>query len=312
MDLVVFDHEELVVVLRALRQVAASNLTFTKEEKDFVESVALMHGVTAADLDIDGLPPIDPSEAARVVRDPHKRKRALQLAIVLAFVEGTPSAQTERAVEQLASAFEMPEKALAVVREISNGQMTLARFDMMRRLGKAAFRDQSFGDVVKMMLTSAGVLGENHALAERYRSLAACAPHTIGRALYDHYREHGFAFPGEKNGIPEVGIFHDAGHVLSGYGVDPAGEIQQAAFQAGFVRNDGFVFFLFGVLQFHIGLRLTPIAKGEKGFFDPKRVLRAAQRGAACKVDLSDGWDFWSVKDVPLEELRARYGIPAQ
>ena len=53
MDLVVFDHEELVVVLRALRQVAASNLTFTKEEKDFVESVALMPATEAAPINIE-------------------------------------------------------------------------------------------------------------------------------------------------------------------------------------------------------------------------------------------------------------------
>jgi hypothetical protein len=42
------------------------------------------------------------------------------------------------------------------------------------------------------------------------------------------------------------------------------------------------------------------------------KVLRAAERGAACKVDLSDHWDAFAVADAPVEQLRAEYGIPAR
>lgn len=83
------------------------------------------------------------------------------------------------------------------------------------------------------------------------------------------------------------------GHVLAGYGTDPQGEIQQAAFQAGFVRDNGFMFLLFGILQFHVGMRITPIAKSYEGLFDVPRVLEALRRGAACKV-----------------EVRAELGVP--
>jgi hypothetical protein len=116
--------------------------------------------------------------------------------------------------------------------------------------------------------------------------------------------------PGEKHGINEDFLFHDAGHVLSGYGVDAEGEIQQAAFQAGFVRNDGFLFLLFGILQFHIGIRLTPIAESAEGLFDVDRILRAVSRGAACKLDLSDHFAIWKWKDMPLQTMRAELGIP--
>lgn len=83
-------------------------------------------------------------------------------------------------------------------------------------------------------------------------------------------------------------MFHDLGHLLSGYGTAPEGEIQQAAFQAGFSRHDGFPFLLFGIVQFHLGLRLTPIAQAERGFFDVQRVLRAVERGAACNQDIAE------------------------
>jgi hypothetical protein len=45
--------------------------------------------------------------------------------------------------------------------------------------------------------------------------------------------------------------------------------------------------------------------------FDVTKVLRAAQRGASCEVDLSDHWNPFAVADAPLEQVRAEYGIPA-
>ena len=105
-------------------------------------------------------------------------------------------------------------------------------------------------------------------------------------------------------------VFHDIGHVLAGYDTDPQGEIQQAAFQAGFARRDGFSFLLFGILQFHLGMRITPVAKGYHGLFDVNRVLTALYRGASCKVDISEGFDVFAYKDRPLDEVRAELGIP--
>ena len=105
-------------------------------------------------------------------------------------------------------------------------------------------------------------------------------------------------------------VFHDLGHVLAGYATDPQGEIQQAAFQSGFARQDGFAVLLFGILQFHVGMRITPVAKGYKGLFDVPLVLTALQRGAACKVDLTQGYDVFANKDRALDDVRAELGIP--
>jgi hypothetical protein len=69
---------------------------------------------------------------------------------------------------------------------------------------------------------------------------------------------------------------------------------------------------MFAIMQFHLGLKVTPITDGFKGLFDVPGVLRAAQRGASCTVDLSDHWDPFAVADAPLEQLRADYGIPPE
>jgi hypothetical protein len=242
------------------------------------------------------------------VVDPHRRKRAVQLAIVMALVEGIPSYATESSVRELATALELDEEGLDVLYEVTHGRALLARVDMFRRFTRFIRNADGFPGIVKFALPMFGLGGANEEVATRYRALAACAPGTLGRAVFDHFADNDFRFPGEVGGFPMV--FHDLGHVLSGYATDPQGEIQQAAFQSGFARRDGFVFLLFGILQFHLGMRITPVAAGYHGLFDVERVMVALHRGAACKLDLTEGFDLFLYKDRPLEELRAELGIP--
>jgi len=304
MDLIVFPPRELYAVLCALRSVALENERFSSNERALIEGVARMHG---ADLSADDLYPITFSHVARIVRDPHRRKRAVELAIVTSLVEGQPSTKTQSKVAELAAALEVDSSELAVLEKLARGHGLLARFDMFRRFTGFIRGLDDFPGVLKFALPMLGLSGDP-ATAKRYRSLGNCAPGTLGRAYYDFIVDNDFKFPGEPGGMPLT--FHDLGHVLAGYGTDPQGEIQQAAFQAGFVRDNGFTFLLFGILQFHVGMRITPIAKGYEGLFDVPRVLEALRRGAACKADLTAGYDLIGNKDRLLEEVRAELGVP--
>lgn len=306
MDVKVFESHELLPVLRALREVALANDEFSPAEADFIEGVARLHGQSV----IAGeLAPIAPLELVRAVEDPQRRKRAVQLAIVTSLIEGEADPRGSAAVRRLATALEVPEAGLSVLNSVAHGRAMLARVDVLRRMRHFVERSTGRG-MFSLAVPALLGLNEDAAVAARYWSLGKLPAGSLGRALYDHYREHGFALPGEKHGVPEQMLFHDVGHVFAGYGVDPQGEIQQAAFQAGFVRNDGFLFLLFGILQFHLGVRITPIAKSERGYFDVNKVLRAVERGAACKVDFSDGFDFFAHAERPLAELRLRFGVP--
>jgi hypothetical protein len=303
MELKTFNPLELDAVLRALRNVALSNDRFTDAERALVEGVARIHDT---EVDPDALEPISSEQVARVVVDPHRRKRAVQLAIVTALIEGHPSEATAAVVGELAAALGMDEAGLTVLMEVTHGQALHARFDMFRRVSRFIRNTHGFPGILKVALPMLGISGDEQ-VAARYRALERCAPGTLGRAFYDHFMDNHFKFPGEPGGIPL--IFHDLGHVLAGYGTDPQSEIQQAAFQAGFARRDGFAFLLFGILQFHLGMRVTPVAQGHRGLFDVPLVLAALHRGAACKVDLSDGYDVLANKDRPLDEVRAELGI---
>jgi hypothetical protein len=242
------------------------------------------------------------------VTDPHRRKRALQAAIVMALVEGVPSDRTDSAVRELATALDIGEDGLAVLSELAQGNALVARFDMFRRVTRFLRNAKTFPGVLQLALPMLGVGAGNPKLAARYRELSRCAAGTFGRALYDHFVENDFKFPGEPGGMAMV--FHDVGHVLAGYATDPQGEIQQAAFQAGFARRDGFSFLLFGILQFHVGMRITPVAKGYTGLFDVPLVLDALRRGAACKVDFSEDFDVFAYQHRELAQLRSELGIP--
>jgi hypothetical protein len=304
MDIRIFSHSQLLYVLGALRNIARHDQTFSPAERALIEGIALIHehALSADDLEVTSF-----AQLARVLRDPQQRKRALQLAIVMSLVDGTPSHEAEQRVAELAHALDVHEEGLTVLYEVSHGHALFARFDMLRRFSRFIRHAPGFPGVSKVVPSMLGLWGADLQLAARYQALAACAPGSLGRAFYQHFRDNDFKLPGELGGMPL--IFHDLGHVLAGYGTDPQGEIQQAAFQAGFARHDGFTFLLFGILQFHLGLRVTPIAQGYRDLFDVPRVIEALGRGAACTVDLSAGYDLFANKDRPLAEVRADLGI---
>lgn len=311
MDIAIFSSQELPLVLRSLATVAANPEALTVREQQFLQVVNLLHQGSDETVVCS---PIDTPQVARVITDPHHRKRLLQMAIVMAMVEDEMTPRQRQVLQLLAKGLSVNERGLRVLNEAANGYQLLARFDMTRRMMgnvvEPAYREEGVAGVRKIM----GPLffnkgGEDPDLAWRFRQLGLLPQNTLGRAFWEHCTQRRFSFPGEPGAIPLRLVFHDFGHVLAGYDTTPAGEIQQGAFQAGFVRHDGFMFLLFVILHFHWGVKITPIADAAEGLFHIPLVMHALQRGAACTVDLSDHWNFWEVVELPLEEVRERYGI---
>ncbi|KAF3885430.1 MULTISPECIES: hypothetical protein [Nostocales] len=311
MDIAVFSPQELPLVLGALMTVAAKPEALVPQEYQFLQVINQMHQSFVA---VDDLRQIAPKQIAEIIADSQKRKRLLQMAMVMAMVDGEIKPHQQKILRSLAEAFCIDEQGLRNLYKAANGHKLLVRVDMMRRLtGKfVATADWQEG-VTGIKKTISPLFfngGEDFEMAWRYRQLGLLPKGTLGRAYWEHCVQRHFSFPGENAGIPERMVFHDFGHVLSGYDTDPLGEIQQGAFQAGFIREDGFVFLLFALLHFHLGIQMTPVADTCVGLFDISLVILALQRGAACKVDFSNNWNFWEVVEVPVGDLRDRYGIP--
>ncbi|MDF2388747.1 hypothetical protein JMG10_45455 [Nostoc ellipsosporum NOK] len=309
MDIFVFSPQELPLVLGTLITVAAKPEALTQPEKLFLQIVNQLHQGNVA---INNLFPVTPTQVAEVITQPHQRKRLLQMAMVMAMVDSEITPTQQKKLRSLADALCINEQGLRMLHKAVNEYKLLAHMDMRRRLmGKLmSGTDQQEGIFgIKKLLAPFLNQGEDSEIAWKYRQLGLLPEGTLGRVFWEHCTQRHFSFPGEAGGIPERMIFHDFGHILSGYNTDPQGEIQQAAFQAGFIGDDGFVFLLFVILHFHWGTQITPIADADMALFDIPLIMQALERGVACKVDLSDDWNFWEVVDVPVQELRDRYGI---
>jgi hypothetical protein len=297
--------------LRAMKTVALANGRIDRAEKKLL---AAAQSALGSSHDIEALTPIEPAELAVAVVDPHLREQLVSGMIVMTLVDGEATPAEVEAVEAFAAALEIEPTYVRTLRKLVDGHTTALRFDLVRRFWpRAKIADAWKNGGTRWLartLAATFKVKEDTALAERHRALARLPETTLGGAYAAFMRRNGFPFPGEKGGGPDFILYHDLTHVLSGYGTDPADETQVACFHAGARRKDPFTFIFFVMLQFHLGVRMTPATIGRKGMFDPEKALLAVRRGAACRIDPTDGWDAWPVMEKPLDDLRAEYGIP--
>lgn len=310
MDIDPFFPSERHIVLRALRTAASGAGPVSADVADFLDAY---RGIVGYPGPVDALDPVDPRAVAATVTSPHARKRLVQLAAVAALVTRPVRRESAAYVRALAKVLDAHDPVVPVLDALSRGAVFRARLLTMRRM---------FRVIMKEAYASEGLLGPLRFFAamwlkvtvnkERlwsYKRLGLLPEGTLGREFWKHVTERGFGFPGELRGIPQAVAYHDVGHVLTGYGTEPDGEIRQGAFQAGNRRQDGFVFLQFVLLQFHQGIKITPIAPAFTGHFDAHEVLAALHRGSRCNVDITHQWDYWQLMLLPLQQARAEIGL---
>jgi hypothetical protein len=268
--------------------------------------------------DIDSLPPITPEELAAAFADAALARQFVQGMTVVSLAEGPPSEAQSRLMTRFAAALGVEEPAVKVLRELAEHHMVLFRLDFLRRshladAAKNAIREHGFVATAKAIAAFRG-LREDPAVAARYAALGDLPKDTLGHTFWRHCRDNGFAFPGERLGFPEAGVYHDFTHVLSGYGTDPAGEMQVGAFTAGYKKHNPIFVILFVTLTFSAGINMTPLDQPlSLGIFATEdlgeKFFAAVERGSRVRLDLSDRWDHWAWVAKPLAEARAELGI---
>lgn len=298
--------------LRALKMVATTDrlLSTTSANVLYGAQRALLH----TDVPLDDLPPIEPAELAARMIDPEIRRQFIQGMLVLALADGAPSDAQMTLIESFADALGVDRPELHTLRLLADQHMTLFRLDFLRH----SHISRVITDSVEhegLLGTAKGVLGmrgllEDGALAARYRALEELPDDTLGRHFAAYIHGNGFSYPGEKGGFPTAGIWHDFGHVLTGYGTDPEGEMQMVGFQTGYMRRKPMFMLLFGVITFSAGVNVTPLPQPNAGGIFAhagvlERLIRAVQQGSKLTADLSDGWDHWAYVERPIDEVRA-------
>jgi tellurite resistance protein len=296
--------------LRAMKTVALADGALDASELHMMESIQRIFGTTYR---LERLDPITPAELARAIPDRQIRRQLVNGLIVMSLIDRETSSPEADLVEQFAQALEVCVPEVKDLRHLLKGEILRLRLDLVRRFWlrekvNEIWNIEGIRGIDKFLR---GMIGryEDAALAARYQALEQYPSGSLGRAYWEYCRRNGFPLPGEKGGAAEPILFHDCAHILSGYSTDPEGEVQVACFSAGFQRRDPFTFVFFVLLQFHLGIRMTPITNARTGFFDPEKALTAIRRGAAMNVDLNNGWDYWPVMGEQVEELRRRYNI---
>ncbi|QPD06061.1 MAG: hypothetical protein Nkreftii_003835 [Candidatus Nitrospira kreftii] len=310
MELKIPSPEQAYWGLRAMKTVAMADGALNASERHMLESIQRIFGTTH---DLEQLAPIMPAELARSFPDQQLRKQLVQGLVIMTLIDGKTGPKETDLVEQFAQALEVDAPEVKNLRHVLKGEILQLRLDLVRRFWlrqkvTEVWNKEGIRGLSKFVR---GMMGryENKELAARYQELKYCPPGSLGRSLWQYWHENGFALPGQKGGAPEQIVFHDCAHVLSGYGTAPEEEVQVACFSAGFQRREPWMFVFFVLLQFHVGIRMTPITKARTGLFDPLKAMIAIRRGAAMNVDLNDGWDYWPVMNEQVEELRRRYNI---
>jgi hypothetical protein len=307
MDIDVFRKNELDTVFRVLRTALSSEGALEARERLFLQTYARITGYT---LSSDPLP-IVPG-AARV-KSAHSRKRLVQLAAMAVLLAYPLKPGSFVFLRDLAGHLGVRDSVVEVVAAVLQGKRIKTRMLAARRIMRVMLKEQYLSGGTMALVRFFGVLffgvAVDKAKHVKYKRLGLLPEGTLGREYWKHMTRIGFGFPGEPGGIPDAAAFHDIGHVLADNDTTPLGEIQQASFQGGNRREDGFAFVQFGILQFHQGIQLTPIAPPEVGNFDPEEVLWAIHRGAKCRVDITHQWDYWPLMPLSLEEARAKCGL---
>jgi hypothetical protein len=310
--------EEAMLCLRAVRSVVARAEGIPPASRAMM--TAAQRSVLNTDADLDALAPITPAELAAGISTPGLGDQVVQAMLLGVLADGEPDPACAARAEAFATALGVSTPGLRTVRLLCEHQMLLFRLDFFRRSNlKDMLIDQykHHGGIQGLVHALLGLRGfrEDPELARRYNALGDLPEDTLGYAFFRHYRDNGFALPGERTGFPEGAVYHDMTHVLSGYGTTVEEETCVGGFTAGYRKVNPFYVLLLPTISFSTGVNLTAANQPHvtatlanpgvaAGF------IHAIERGARVNTDLSANWDYWPLVELPLAEARARLNIP--
>lgn len=303
--------------LRAMCQVATADGEIAPAARALMQAAQSV--LLKLDVPLDELPPITPAELAEGFPQGPLADQLCQGMIVVSLADGPTTPAAWSRIVAFADALCVKLPAIETLRKLMEHHVALFRLDFIRHSHIADMVKHQYRDHGGLRGVAAGLLGmrglhEDPALAARFIALGALPAGSLGRLFFEHCRENGFGFPGEKFGFPLAGIYHDLAHVLGGYRATPSEEMLVGGLTAGFRRINPFYVLLFVHMTFGAGMNMTPVPQpvmtgvlAEPGL--ARRFLRAIERGSAMNTDLGDNWDFWPLLPLPIEEARARLGL---
>jgi hypothetical protein len=264
--------------------------------------------------DADTVTPRTPQQLADAMLDAEDAKQAVRLLAVMSVVDGELDLGKQQLVEEFAAALDVNEPYLQILAEAARGEIAAASACIVRKNAESFPHLQTRGidtDAIAPFLPYRDA--PDPELEARYEALGELPANTFGHAFYRHFKDHGFLFPGNPNGLAEgFTTPHDSSHVLSRYSTNELGELCVSTFIGAMHPEHPMAAEVLPVLfSWHLGIHLNDIAGAATGWFEPRRFWTAWDRGNAVTTDIvAADWDFWGATEVDLEELRRAYNVP--
>jgi tellurite resistance protein len=297
------------LLLGAMRAVALADGAETPRERALLEAVRDALGLREP---IEDFAPLSEIEGDLDALTATEREHVLQTMLLMAVIDGSAAPEEAALIARVAGILGVEEPRVHNLEQLARGRVERMKFDLTRKgYAKtelvATAKEEGLLGLYRTFGPLAG-LGKSHDVAQKYIDLGRLPEGTLGRAYFRFIYDNGLDFPGE-GAIGERGVWHDMIHVMGGYPVDPRGEAEVVAFMAGFRQEDPFFWVFTSVLQFQVGLRISPFAPGVPDQVEPRRYLAHHRRGSLVRCDLSRDWDFRADLEADLEGLRRRFNV---
>ena len=264
--------------------------------------------------------PIGPAEFAAGLarRNLAFRTRVVQAMLLTELIlRPLPPAVVAR-VEAVAYELGVADDMLDVAHRYSAGSLELAQADFARNGYLASIGAERLHALHTVALDDAwGQVIDDPALAAQWQSLGSLPVGTLGRGVFDFYRDRGFAFPGRAGSAPPLLAQHDWVHVLAGYGTALESEIEVFGYMAR-ANDDPRAFSLLAMV---VSLFETGYLARGAGLFEADaghlhshsmavRLADAMRRGALSRGshDFLEV-DWFSLADRPLVVVRDEVGL---
>jgi hypothetical protein len=310
------DDSQVRAVLGAMRSVGrADEESLTRTDRETIEASAqILFG--RDDIDVDSLGETPPEHLRDQLEPGEQTRLAVRMLAVMSLVNGEFDADKTARVQEYADGLGVEADYLEILHEATSGEIAEATACLVRKNAES-FPNLDHSGVnrdpaIPFLPYTEG--REQPELEARYEALGELPEGTFGRAFHQHFSDNGFFFPGHPEALAEgFTMPHDSSHVISGYSTSEQGELLVSTFIAAMHPDRPMAAEILPVmLSWHLGVKLDPLAASDTGGYEAKKFWTAWDRGDSIEVDLlAEDWDFWAATEVPLDELREQYGLPA-
>ena len=270
--------------------------------------------------DFRSLPAASIDDVAAAFANSEQRREVIDLMLTCELCLHEIPIELSDSIDRWAASLEVSGIDLTVARELAQGAQAHAQFDLYRNgfWGECTKIDPAFSALIEAngARAFAQTITPDPIESARWAALENCPARSLGRSIWDFYRQRNFVYPGIIGGASIGESHHDWIHVLANYGTTPMGEVEVGAFRMTTTDDPGAALtFIAGQLAFYQGgimpSALTGMHKDHVVELPggPERVADALRRGRECKLDTYHQFDFFSVASEPLEDLRQHWNF---